>query len=43
MILMNLFAAQQGRCRHKEQIVETEGGEGGKIEKIALKYIYYHM
>ena len=43
IILMNLFAGQEYRCI-ENRLVGTEGKrEGGTIERVALKHIYYHM
>jgi len=44
MVLMSLFSGQQWRCR--EQTVDMGGwGEGERemMEKVAWKYIHYHM
>ena len=43
IILMNLFAGQEYR-RIENRLVGPEGKrEGGTIERVALKHIYYHM
>ena len=43
MVLMNLPAGQQWRCRHREYTCEHTGeGEVG-TERVALKHIYHHM
>ena len=46
MVLMNLFAGQHWRCRHREPTCRH--GEDGKervdwMERVAWKHIYYHM
>ena len=45
MVLMNLFARQQWRCRHREQTYEH--GAGGRRRgingDIAWKHIHYHV
>ena len=46
LILMNLFAGQQWRCRHREQtcgqgLGEGEGGTTG--ESSMETYAHYHM
>ena len=44
MVLMNLFAGQQWRCRHKVRLVDTVGKERvGRIERAAWKHMHYHM
>ena len=46
MILMKLSAGQEQRCRHREEILDTvrqRGGEGGRIERVALKHTPYYM
>ena len=38
MVLMNLFAGQQWRCRHREQAYGGEGMEvGGRMERVTWK------
>ena len=32
MVLTNLFAEQQWRCRHREQLMDKGGGEQGEGE-----------
>ena len=46
MVLMNLFAGQQWRCRHKEQTYGHGGDREervGQMERVAWKHIHYHM
>ena len=45
MVLMNLFAGQQKRYRHKEQICGHSGGKerAGQFERVALRHIYYYI
>ena len=44
MALMNLFAGQEWRCRHREQICgHSRGREGGAKLESTLKNIHYHM
>ena len=46
MVLMNLFAGQQWRCRHREQTCEPSEGageEGGDELRIAWKHVLYCM
>ena len=45
MVLMNLLAGQQWRCRHREQTCgHREGKESmGKMERVAWKNIHYHL
>jgi len=45
MLLMNLFAGQQWRCRHRKQICGHGGGEErvGGMEKVTWEHIHYHM
>ena len=40
MVLMNLSAGQQWRCRRREH---TCGHRVGRIERVALKHIHYRM
>ena len=44
MILMNLFARQGQRHRHREQTCGYTGAwEMGCITRLGLTYIYYHV
>ena len=44
MELTNLFAEQQQRDAHREQTLDKAGeGECGQIERVAWKYMHYHM
>ena len=44
MVQMNLFAGQEERHRHTDELVDTEGkGRVGQIGKVALTYIQYHV
>jgi len=44
MVLMNLFAGQQWRSRHREQACgHSSGRRVGQIERVALKHIHYHV
>ena len=44
MVLMNLFAGQQWRRRHKEDLWTLEGSEReGQIDRVTVKQIHYHM
>ena len=45
MALMDLFAAQAQRCRHREQTCgHSEGRKGGgRAEKTALTHMHYHV
>ena len=47
MVLMNLFAVQQWRCRHREQTYGHGWGRGkvtvGQTETAAWKHVHYHM
>ena len=40
MVLMNLSAGQQRRCRQRQQ---TCGHRVGRTERVALKHVHYHM
>ena len=43
MILMNLFAGQEYRPRHRKQTYGTAGeGEWGWTERVELEYIIMH-
>ena len=38
MVLMNLFAGQKQRCRHRDRLVDTVGeGEGGTYRESSMK------
>ena len=45
MVLMNLFAGQQWRCRHGEQTCGLREGKerAGQMERVAWKHTRYHM
>ena len=44
MVLMNLFAGQQWRCRHREQAYGGEGMEvGGRMERVTWKHVHCHV
>ena len=45
MVLMNLFAGREWRCRYREWTCghSEGGGEWDKWRKIALTYILYHV
>ena len=44
MVLMNLFAGQQGDADMENRLVDMEGKERvGQIQRVALKQIHYHM
>ena len=44
MVLINLFAGQEYRYKHREQMCRHSGGKRvGRTEKVALKYIHCHM
>ena len=44
MVLMNLYAGQQQKYRHREQTYGHSGGRRGWNElRVALKHIRYHM
>ena len=45
IVMRTLYTRQQKRHRCKEQtFTDSVGeGEGGMIERIALKHVYYHM
>ena len=44
MVMMTLYVRQQKRQDVKNRLLDSVGeGEGGMIERIALKHVYYHM
>ena len=44
MVMMILYARQQRDTDVKNRFLDYVGeGEGGMIERIALKHVYYHM
>ena len=47
MVLMNWFAGQEWRCRHREQTygsgVEERGRREGQMGRVAWKYTHYHV
>ena len=43
ILLMDLFAGKEMRCRHKNKLTDTVGVQVGQIEKVALTYIHYNM
>ena len=43
ILLMDLFAGKERRCRHKNKLIDTVGVQVGQIEKVALTYIHYNM
>ena len=45
MILMNLFAGQQWKCGHKEQIYGHSRGrrKGGTNSESSIDYIHYYV
>ena len=45
MVLMNLFAGQERRGRHREQTCGHCGRKGSveRVERVTLTYIHYHV
>jgi len=46
MVLMNLFSGHHWRYRCREQIYghgQVGEGDGGTMERVAWKHIYYHV
>ena len=45
LVLMNLFAGQEERCRRREKGLRDTRGSGrvGRVERVALTCIHYHV
>ena len=44
IVLMNLFAGQNGDADIEDRLVDTAGNERmGQMERVAWEHIHYHM